>query len=433
MLSSVIAFTAMGALSAPSLSSLESALQLVAQTSPRTPSHLQSQTTQTEFALAEAIAVGVARNPRLAAERERVNAARGRLMSARAIEPPMVTAGPSIGGESATPIVTQKFEISGRLRARAAVATHELLVAEMEYVTAERDLVRDIRTAYAELGEAQDALAVSSEVEGVILRIRDSVRKQVEVGQMPVQDLVKADIELSRAQLDSVRARSSLERTRFAFNETLGRHAGAPARASEPAVVSSLGGGLDTLTTDALATRPEIAAGQAAIAAAKANIGLQRSDLRPDLDLSLLANTDLKSSDFMRSRSVGLGLTLAFPLFDTGRIRGRVREAEAEARALESELLAIKLHVTREVADAFSRVQATESLVIRYEKEILPGAKELLTKAEFGYGRGALTLLDFLEAQRTHKATRFEYLAALTQYAKARADLDRAVGRRLTP
>lgn len=433
MLSSVFAFVAMGALSAPSLGSLVSALQLDANASPRTQSNLPAQTTQTELTLAEAIAAGVAQNPRLAAGREHVNVARGRLQSARAIEPPMVTAGPSVGGESATPIVTQKFEISGRLQARTAVATNELLAAEKEYEAAERDLARDIRASYAELGEAQGALTVSTEIEGVILRIRDSVRKQVEVGQLPVQELVKADIELARAQLDTVRARSGLERTRFAFNETLGRHAGAPARATESAVVSPLGGALDALTTEALASRPEIAAGVAAMAAAKANIGLQRSDLKPDFDLSLLANTDLKSPDFMRSRSAGLGLTLAFPLFDTGRIRGRVREAEAKSKALESELLATKLHVTQEVADAFSRVQATETLVIRYEREILPGAKELLTKAEFGYGRGALTLLDFLEAQRTHKATRFEYLSALTQYARARADMDRAVGRRLAP
>lgn len=345
----------------------------------------------------------------------------------------MVSAGLSLGGESAVPILTQKFEISGRRSARTAVAANELVAAEREFEAAERDLVRDIRAAYADLSEAQGALVVSTEVESVILRIRDSVRKQVEVGQLPVQDAIKADIELSQAQLDSVRARNSLDRARFAFNETLGRPSEVPARATETTAASPMEMRLDALTVDALAARPEIAAGVAGIAAAKANIGLQRSDLRPDLDVSLLANTDLKSSEFMRPRSAGLGLALAFPLFDTGRIRGRVREAESEVKALESDLLSIKLRVSQEVADAFSRVQATETLLARYERDILPAAKDLLAKAEFGYGRGALTLLDFLEAQRTQKTTQFDYLAALAQYAKARADLDRAVGRKPVP
>ena len=165
------------------------------------------------------------------------------------------------------------------------------------------------------------------------------------------------------------------------------------------------------------------------IEAAKANVSLQSSDLRPDLDVSLLGNTNVRNKEFMKPRTAGLGLGLTFPIFDTGRIRGRVREARSEVRASEHDLEEIKLLVSREVADAVSRVQTTQALAARYQGEILPGAKDLLSKAEFGYSRGALTLLDYLEAQRTYRATQTEYLTALTENAKARADLDRAVGR----
>lgn len=394
---------------------------------------LQDSNSQAGFALKESVAFGIAHNPRLAAERERVNAARGRLLSARSLEPPTVNLGPSIGGETGTPIVTQKFEISGRRQARTSVAANELQGAQKEYEAAERDLTRDIEVAYADLVQAQGALEVAADVAGVIRRTRDSVKKQVDVGQLPAQDLIKADIELSRAELESIRAQNNLDRTRFDFNVTLGRPAELPAKATEATLFVALAAELQTLAAEATRTRPEIAAGEAAVKAAKANVSLQRSDLRPDLDVSLLANTNLRSQDFMSPKSAGVGFTLAFPLFDTGRIRGRIREAEAEARALENDLLATKLRVSQDVADAFSRVRATETLVTRYQREILPGAKDLLSKAEFGYGRGALTLLDFLEAQRTYKAMQIEYLAALADNAKARADLDRSVGRRLVP
>ena len=323
----------------------------------------------------------------------------------------------------------QTIEISGRLRARSAVARHELQVVQKQYEATERDLTRDIRAAYAELVAAQSALVVAIEVTDVIRRLRDSIQRQVEVGEVPAQELVKADIELLRAELETVRTRNSLDRASQAFNVTIGRAVELPATASEPMTFAPLAAELGELLAEALQSRPEIAGAQSAVKAAQANVALQRSDFRPNLEISLLQNTDVRSSDFFRVKSTGLSLSLAFPIFDTGRIRGRVREAESQVRAFEFVLINTRLLVSQDVTDAFSRVRTTETLVSVYLDAILPGAQDLLSKAEFGYGRGASTLLEFLEAQRTYRATQLEYLVALTDNAKARADLDRAVGR----
>ncbi len=384
---------------------------------------------QTEFTLDEAIAFGAANSPVLAAAKAQVDAGRARLTSARSWEPLHLDPGVSIGGEEAVAVVTQTIEISGRLRARSAVARHGLQVVQRQYDAAERDLTRDIRTAYADLVEAQSALVVATDVTDVIRRLRGSIQRQVEVGEIPAQELIKADIELLRAELETVRTQSSLDRASQAFNVTIGRAVELPATASEPTTFTLLVAELGDLLAEALLSRPEIAAAQSAVMAAQANVGVQRSDFRPDLELSLLQNTDLRSPEFYSLKSTGLSLSLAFPIFDTGRIRGRVREAEAQVRAFEFVLLDTRLLVSQDVTDAFSRVRATETLVSVYVDSILPGAQELLSKAEFGYGRGASTLLEFLEAQRTYRETLLEHLVALADNAKARADLDRAVGR----
>ncbi|MCH8979253.1 MAG: TolC family protein [Armatimonadetes bacterium] len=384
---------------------------------------------QTAFTLDEAIAFGAAHSPMLAAARAHVDAGRARLTSARSWEPLHLDPGVSIGGEEAVAVVTQTIEISGRLRARSAVARHELQVVQKQYEATERDLTRDIRAAYADLVAAQSALVVATDVTDVIRRLRSSIRRQVEVGEIPAQELVKADIELLRAELETVRSQNTLDRATQAFNVTIGRAVELSATASEPITFAHLVAELDVLLEEALRSRPEIAAAQSAVQAAQANVALQRSDFRPDLEISLLQNTDLRSSDFYRAKSTGLSLSLAFPIFDTGRIRGRVREAQAQVRASEFVLAAVRLLVSKDVADAFSRVRTTETLVSVYVDAILPGAQDLLSKAEFGYGRGASTLLEFLEAQRTYRETLLEHLVALADNAKARADLDHAVGR----
>ncbi|MCH7903557.1 MAG: TolC family protein [Armatimonadetes bacterium] len=388
---------------------------------------------QLAFTLEDAIAFGVAHSPVLAAARARVAAGRGRLLSARSLLPLEFDPGISIGGEEAVAVVTQVFEISGRRSARTAVAQHELKIDQRQYDAAERDLVRDIKSAYADLVQTQSGVLVAIDVADVIGRLRDSVEKQVEVGEIPAQELVKANIEFSRAELETLRARSVRDRASQVFNVTIGRAVELPTTAAEPTTFARLVAELDELIAEAQRSRPEIAAAQSAVSAAKANVGLERSDYRPDLELSLLQNTDVRSRDFYNPRSTGLSLSLVFPIFDTGRIRGRVREAESHVKEMEYVLIDTRFRVSLDVADAFTRVRMTETLVSRYVDAILPSAQDLLAKAEFGYARGGSTLLEFLEAQRTYRSTQLEYLVALADNAKARADLDRAVGRGLAP
>lgn len=194
----------------------------------------QESKAQVAFTQEEAIAFGIAHSPLLAAARARVDAGRGRLLSARSLLPLEFDPGLSIGGEEAVAVVTQVFEISGRRSARTAVARYELQIDQRQFDAAERDLVRDIKVAYADVVAAQSALIVATGVTDVIRRLRDSVQKQVEVGEVPAQELVKADIELSRAELENLRAQSVLDRAGQVFNVTIGRAVELPATASEP-------------------------------------------------------------------------------------------------------------------------------------------------------------------------------------------------------
>jgi len=58
----------------------------------------------------------------------------------------------------------------------------------------------------------------------------------------------------------------------------------------------------------------------------------------------------------------------------------------------------------------------------------VPKAKEARDTVEFAYRRGGVSLLDFLDAQRTYRETAFEYLRALGNYRSAVYLLEAAVG-----
>jgi cobalt-zinc-cadmium efflux system outer membrane protein len=58
----------------------------------------------------------------------------------------------------------------------------------------------------------------------------------------------------------------------------------------------------------------------------------------------------------------------------------------------------------------------------------LPKAARARDTVEFAYRRGGVSLLDFLDAQRTYRETALEHLRALGNYRTALDHLDAAVG-----
>lgn len=389
----------------------------------------QSVEDETNFTRLQAIQFALRHSPLLGAAQERIAAAQGNLQSAGAVPPAEVNVGPTFGGNvGLTPILTQTLEISGKRGARSGVARGELTATQRESEVTRLDIVRNVSQAYYTLAQSQQAETLYREVTEIVRRTRDSVKLQVEKGQLPTQDLIKAETELARAEADLLRAQTLVFTNQITLNTVMGKPISSLTLASEPVSLVPLTSEQPALITQALAHRPELAVAEARVVTAQQNIRLQQSNSRPDLAVSLLQNTSVGSSDFLSPRSTGIGIGLVFPLFDTGRIRGRVRQAEAQVREQERLRDQTRLEVQRDVGVAFAQVKVTETLIRRYEQAILPNAQDLLKKAQFGYERGGTTLLEYLEAQRTYRNTRTEYLGILGDNARARAELDRAVG-----
>lgn len=381
----------------------------------------------------QAVDFALLHSPLLSAANARVASAQGSLQSAGAPPPPQLAPSISVGGEGRTLVLAQTIETSGRRGPRRRVALSELSAAERSGDVARLDVVRTVNRAYSDLAQAQQRQVLFTEVAGIVRRTRDSIRKQVEVGANPAVDLLKTETELARAESDGVRAEAEKETNRAVLNTVMGRAADAPLEASEPVAFVPVPLDSAALTQQASAYRPELGAAEARVSAALENVRLQRADYRPDVNVGLLEDTNLSGRSFLNPRSTGVSVGLSMPLFDTGRIRGQIRRAEAQVREQEALREQARLDVLREVGSALASVRATEMLAGRYDKDILPRSQELLNKAEFGFQRGGSNLLEYLEAQRTYRNTRSEYLIILGDNARARTELERAIGGPLRP
>ena len=86
-----------------------------------------------------------------------------------------------------------------------------------------------------------------------------------------------------------------------------------------------------------------------------------------------------------------------------------------------------------DVSNAYEGVKSNDEVVQLYVSGYLKQAQDSRDISEYAYRRGAASLLDFLDAERSYRATQLAYRQALASYMSALEQLKAAVGTRNLP
>ena len=86
-----------------------------------------------------------------------------------------------------------------------------------------------------------------------------------------------------------------------------------------------------------------------------------------------------------------------------------------------------------DVRDAYENLQTSDHILQLYRSGYLERAKKDRDISEYAYQRGAVSLLDFLDAERSYRATQLAYRQALAAWLLAVEQLRQAVGTRSLP
>ncbi len=89
---------------------------------------------------------------------------------------------------------------------------------------------------------------------------------------------------------------------------------------------------------------------------------------------------------------------------------------------------AVTVQALSEVDTALAAVQSEQGKVRALRDTYLPKATQARDTVEFAYRRGGVSLLDYLDAQRTYRETALEFVRALGNYRAAVYLLEATVG-----
>ncbi len=193
----------------------------------------------------------------------------------------------------------------------------------------------------------------------------------------------------------------------------------------------------------ALANRPDLKSAESGQRKAFADFRLAKANRWPDptIGTSLLhTGNEIAGPRWFQpfypkgniSNAMGIGIaSISIPLFN--RNQGEIARAKSEQLRADFLAKAARDQVLQDVETAYASFESSRERVRLYEQTYLSRAKESLEIEEFSFRNGAASILDFLDAERTYRATQLAYRQQLAAYLTNLAQLEAAVGAPLTP
>jgi outer membrane protein, heavy metal efflux system len=184
-------------------------------------------------------------------------------------------------------------------------------------------------------------------------------------------------------------------------------------------------GNLDDFQAKALQNRPDLRAAQQGVTAANSQHALQQAIGKRDI------TGEINYTHIGYLNDVSLFGQMQMPVFD--RNQGEIaRAAFAITQAQEQERFA-NGQVLTDVRDAFENLRTNDQIVGLYRSGYINEAQQSRDISEYAYRHGAASLLDFLDSERSYRATQLAYRQALASYLLALEQLREAVGTRSLP
>jgi cobalt-zinc-cadmium efflux system outer membrane protein len=247
------------------------------------------------------------------------------------------------------------------------------------------------------------------------IQFKDGAMSENDYLKMKLQ-LLQFESDVEQALLSKAQSLSDL-RQQLGYEQVPADYDVAGAFEYQPLIVT-----IDELQAKALQNRPDLRATILGVTAANSQYALAKANGKQDPTLSGNYSHVNGINTFTWSFSIPLAI------FD--RNQGNIAQTRIAIRQAEETQKAAGGQVLTDVKDAYEGLEESATIVQLLKSKYLEAAQKSRDISEYAYRRGAIALLDFLDAERTYRATQLAYRQAVAAYLSAVEQLRQAVGTR---
>jgi cobalt-zinc-cadmium efflux system outer membrane protein len=315
------------------------------------------------------------------------------------------------------------IERGHKRQARLRAAKDQTSVTRSQVSDTERGLTFNVAQQFVGILLAKSTLQFANQDLASYQQTVNLSSEQYQAGAISEGDLLKIKLQLLQFQMDVSQAQLSLVQA-YASLRALEGYDALPAGydvvgdlAYEPLKLNQ-----EDLQLKALQLRPDYVAAQQGVTASQSQYSLAKANGKRDLTATF-DYTHVSSSN-----DAGLTLSIEIPIFDKN--QGEIARTNYAIGQAQETKTAAQETVMTDVANAYEAFKTGDQVVQLYLSGYLKQAQDSRDISEYAYKRGAASLLDFLDAERSYRSTQLAYRQALATYMLAIEQLREVVGTR---
>lgn len=397
--------------------------------------HQHAQSNVAPITLAQIEAIALENNREIRAMKERVSLAKAGVVPTMALDDPMFSYR-AWGTPLSQPwnlnqtqnmfMYGQTFPAAGKRELRFAAANQNVDVAEAQLEAIKLDVTARVRGAFYELVRNEDELRLHDEQLALARQAVAAARIKYTVGRVPQQDVLKAQIAVTKLADHLAMFLQDGDIARARLNTLMGRDPAEPLEVSGTYAPPTSLPSLARLKDLAVENRPELKAIQAAIRQLETKVRLAEKNYKPDVSIGagymLMPAGSTNRSGYMAE------LSLSLPWLNKSKHDAEIAEAQAEVNVQRADLSTQETVAFQQIQEALIRANTAARLVEIYRDTLRPQAQATLRAASAAYQTEQTDFLNLIDSQNTALDVEYSYYRALAEFDSRVVDIERATG-----
>ena len=313
-------------------------------------------------------------------------------------------------------------ERGGKREKRVAVAKDNTDVAAKTVTDNERQLRFQVVQDFINVLLAKSVLLLAQDNLANYSQQLDLNKARLTAGDLAEADYIKLSLQKLQFEQDVSAAQLSLVQAKANLRQQLGYQSVAENYdVSGTLTHNKHDVQLEDLEKQALANRPDLQAAHSGVKMANDTVALAFGNKVRDWTWG----TDYTNQNFGIN---GVGVNLSFELPFHDRNQGEIAKSQAAVRQAQETESSTRVGVLTDVVNAYYGLKTSEDVVNLFEGGYLDQATQSRDLSNYAYQRGAASILDLLDAERSYRATQLAYRQALAAQMTAAEQVNLVVG-----
>jgi outer membrane protein, heavy metal efflux system len=374
-------------------------------------------------------------NPGLQAARSQARSAEARIPQAGAWEDPqagveffatpITSANPFKDGMETDYFIQQMIPLSSKKGLMSDAASASARMAEQSAFASERNLLADVKKAYAMIFSAQRRIDVNTENQRLLAQIVESARVKYSVGLVTQGDVLKAQVELAKLQNDRADLERELVNATSMMNTLRSVPVPTPIGRVADVPLAKVSDSFENLQARALENRPELRGMTYELEMNKAELAASERERLPDLMVRGMYKQMKEGTDQWAAM---LSINIPFAPWASGKYSGKIEENSLAARATEQSLTEMRNMIQAEVREKWAKISSQWQQIERFRQVILPQTEQSLQSTLAAYETNQADFLSLIDSYRMVQMLRMDYYMLVGEYLANVALLERAIG-----